>query len=170
MAGIRGRAAPPRAACRAAADARAHAFDDELCPVHRPATSCVARGSRAHFGVGLGRPNWRPAGSESSFEVAGAVDSSGRGVSTPERDRPAGAQRRRRCARYALLSIVGTLQHVKNLYDERAKALIAWTERHNKCFTYLCCGHRNKRRPRSARNKATQRERHVRKHRAKRSQ
>ena len=32
MAGIRGRAAPPRAACRAAADARAHAFDELCCP------------------------------------------------------------------------------------------------------------------------------------------
>ena len=162
-------AAPPRAACRAAADARAHAFDDELCPVHRPATSCVARGSRAHFGVGLCRPNWRPAGSESSFEVAGAVDSSGRGVSTPERT----------TCWCSATTPLRPLRSVINRRDAAARkesvrqartALIAWTERHNKCFTYLCFVATAINAAREALAIRHKRERHVRKHRAKRSQ
>ena len=83
-------------------------------------TACDKLRCERHFGVGLCRPNWRPAGSESSFEVAGAEDSSGRPVcSGLESCLP--LQRRRRLSRYALLAIVGTPQHVNNLYDERAK-------------------------------------------------
>ena len=53
-------------------------------PVQGPATSCVARGSR--FGVGFVSARFEafPC-SEKSCELAGAEDSSGRGVSTPER-------------------------------------------------------------------------------------
>ena len=100
----------------AAADARAHAFDDELCPVHRPATSCVARGSQVS---GLDVRDWGLAEPERSWGTAGEEDSPGRGVSTPERADLLVLSDD--AARYALLSIVGTLQHVQNLYDERHK-------------------------------------------------
>ena len=84
------------------------------------APACDKLRCERHFGVGLCRPNWKPDGSESSFEVAGAEDSSGRPVcSGLESCLP--LQRRRRLSRYALLAIVGTPQHVNNLYDERAK-------------------------------------------------
>ena len=49
-------------------------------------------------------------------------------------------------------------------------ALIAWTERHNKCFTYLCFVATAINAAREALAIRHKRERHVRKHRAKRSQ
>ena len=44
MAGYSWEGCPAAGGLYGCCHARAHAFDDELCPVHRPATSCVARG------------------------------------------------------------------------------------------------------------------------------
>ena len=73
--------------------------------------------------------------SESSCEVAGAEESSGRGALVVVCLCPSWSPATTPLRHYALLSVFGTTQHVKNLYDELAKAVIAWTERHNLCFT-----------------------------------
>ena len=162
-----GRAAPLRVVCRAAADARAHAFD-ELCPSARPATRSRVGEAAALSGVGLDVRDWRPAEPERSWGTAGEEGSSGRGVSTRER----------RSCWCSATTPLRPLRSVINRRDAAARkesvrrartALIAWTERHNKCFTYLCFVATAINAAREA-LAIRQRERHVRKHRAKRSQ
>ena len=71
------------------------------------------------FVSGLDVRDWGLAEPERSWGTAGEEDSPGRGVSTPERADLLVLSDD--AARYALLSIVGTLQHVKNLYDSAHK-------------------------------------------------
>ena len=155
MAGCRGRAAPPRAACRAAADARAHAFD-ELCPVHgvRQAQR-VEMALRWHLGVGL-------------RAAIGGLPTSPRGL---------GEWLARRIRRGAAL-LPGARAHkvVERVAPSRAddavtaerdiakrtslsittrNAAIRWTERATTSFTYLCFVATAIRRQRSARVNAS---------------
>ena len=128
-------AAPPRAACVAAADVRAHAFD-ELCPQCRACDkSCVARGIWCRV---VARPNWRPVGFRKLLRIGWrggfvgtrrllpvVVEAS---LTTP-RARPPSAPT-------TLLRLKQTTQHVVIYTVERAKLRLLDVARHNKCFTH----------------------------------
>ena len=139
-------------ACVAAADARGHAFD-ELCPSARPATRSRVGEAAALSGVGLDVRDWRPAEPERSWGTAGEEGSSGRGVSTRER-------------RSCWCSATTPLRPLRSVINRRDAAARKESVRRARTSTDLdrapqqvlyiplLCGHRNKRRPRSARNKA----------------
>ena len=147
-----GRAAPLRVVCRAAADARAHAFD-ELCP---RAPACDKLRCESSFWCRVWTcAYWRSFESERSWLTAGEEESSGRRAPRGGRALPHRDQRGAPSAPTTLLRVKETKQHVVIYTNERAKAVIAWTERHNKCFTHLCFVATAIRRPRSARINAS---------------
>ena len=100
------------------------------------APACDKLRCERHFGVGLCRPNRRPAGSESSFEVAGAEDSSGRGFRSGGLERlPHRPRARPPSAPTTLLRLKQTEQHVVICTSERAKQRsVGRSALHNKCF------------------------------------